>query len=56
MCPELFGRGGVAILDAIERQDYDVLRRRPRLSKGKKVWLVLKALVKLKLSRIARKS
>lgn len=53
---ELFGRGGLAILDAIERQDFEVLARRPRLSKGKKAWLVLKALLKLKLSRIARKS
>jgi squalene synthase HpnC len=51
---ELFGRGGVAILDAIERQRYDVLARRPKLSKGTKVWLLLKALLKLKLSRIAR--
>lgn len=53
---ELFGRGGLAILDAIERQGYDVLRRRPRLSKGRKAWLVLKALVKLKMSRFARRS
>ncbi len=53
---ELFGRGGVAILDAIVRQDYDVLARRPKLSRGKKAWLVLKALLKLKLSRIARRS
>jgi squalene synthase HpnC len=53
---ELFGRGGAAILDAVERQGYDVFVRRPKLSKGKKAWLVLKALVKLKLSRIARRS
>ena len=53
---ELFGRGGTAILDAIERQRYDVFRKRPRISKGKKAWLVLKALLKLKLSGIARGS
>lgn len=51
---ELFGRGGVAVLDAVERQGYDVLARRPRLGKGKKAWLVLKAFLKLKLSRTAR--
>ena len=40
---ELFSRGGLAILDAIERQDYDVLGRRPNLSKGTKVKLALLA-------------
>jgi len=53
---ELFGKGGTAILDAIVKQDYDVLARRPRLGKGKKAWLVLKAFLKLKLSRTARSS
>jgi squalene synthase HpnC len=46
---ELFSRGGLAILAAIERQAYDVFKARPRLSKGKKAWLVLKALLQLKL-------
>jgi squalene synthase HpnC len=48
---ELFSRGGLAILRAIERQRYDVFRRRPVISGPKKAWLVLRALFKLKLGR-----
>ncbi|HTM90129.1 MAG TPA: squalene synthase HpnC [Terriglobales bacterium] len=40
---ELFSRGGLAILDAIERQGYDVLGRRPVISKGRKLALVARA-------------
>ena len=40
---ELFSRGGQAILNAIERQGYDVLRSRPVISKPQKFWLVLRA-------------
>ncbi len=40
---ELFSRGGQEILNAIERQGYDVLRRRPAISKPRKLWLVLRA-------------
>lgn len=40
---ELFSRGGLAILDAIERQGCDVLRRRPVISKGRKLALVGRA-------------
>jgi phytoene/squalene synthetase len=40
---ELFSRGGLAILDAIERQDYDVLTHRPVISKPRKLWLVARA-------------
>lgn len=36
----LFTRGGVAVLDAIHKQGYDVLTRRPKLSKGKKARLL----------------
>ncbi|MFL6301656.1 MAG: squalene synthase HpnC [Terriglobales bacterium] len=39
---ELFSRGGQAILNAIERQGYDVLRCRPVISKSQKLWLVLR--------------
>jgi squalene synthase HpnC len=42
---ELFSRGGQEILNAIERQGYDVLRRRPAISKGRKLWLVARAAV-----------
>ncbi len=42
---ELFTRGGLEILNLIERQNYDVLSRRPAISKGRKVGLVLRRLV-----------
>ena len=31
---ELFSRGGLKVLEKIERQDYDVLRARPAISKA----------------------
>ena len=37
---ELFTRGGEEILNCIERQDYDVLRARPSISKPRKLALV----------------
>lgn len=40
---ELFSRGGQEILNAIEGQHFDVLSRRPVISKSRKVWLVLRA-------------
>jgi squalene synthase HpnC len=40
---ELFSRGGIAVLDAIERQNYDVLTRRPAISKPTKLWLLARA-------------
>ena len=40
---ELFSRGGQEILHAIERQDYDVLRQRPVISKSRKLLLVARA-------------
>ena len=40
---ELFSRGGLAILQAIEDQGYDVLRRRPVISKPRKLALVARA-------------
>ena len=42
---ELFTRGGETILDLIQAQDYDVLSRRPALSKGQKVGLMVRRLV-----------
>lgn len=42
---ELFSRGGLAILEAIERQNYDVLTRRPALSKWTKASLAARAVV-----------
>ncbi|HET8668041.1 MAG TPA: squalene synthase HpnC [Terriglobales bacterium] len=40
---ELFSRGGMEILNAIERQDYNVLNSRPAISKRRKLWLVARA-------------
>ncbi len=40
---ELFSRGGQEILNAIERQGFDVLRTRPEISKSRKLMLVLRA-------------
>lgn len=41
---ELFSRGGQAILEAIERQDYNVLVQRPSLSRWRKFELAFRAL------------
>jgi len=38
---ELFSRGGMRILDKIERQKYDVLSRRPSISKVERVSLLI---------------
>lgn len=38
---KLFNMGGLKILDKIEAIDYDVLHRRPTISKREKVWLFL---------------
>jgi squalene synthase HpnC len=40
---ELFSRGGQEILNAIERQGFDVLKTRPEISKSRKLLLVLRA-------------
>jgi phytoene/squalene synthetase len=40
---DLFIRGGMEVLRAIERQDYDVLRARPVIAKRTKLALVLRA-------------
>ena len=39
----LFTRGGVAVINAIRRQGYDVLSHRPTLSKRQKAWLLASA-------------
>jgi phytoene/squalene synthetase len=40
---DLFSRGGLEILRAIEQRDYDVLSARPAISKATKVTLALRA-------------
>jgi squalene synthase HpnC len=42
---EMFIRGGLAILDRIERQRYDVWRKRPKLSKWSQAALLARAVV-----------
>ena len=41
---DLFSRGGLEILRAIERRDYDVLSARPAISRRTKLALALRAL------------
>jgi squalene synthase HpnC len=41
----LFSLGGLAVLDAIEGIGYDVLHRRPTLSKARKTWLAVRGLL-----------
>ena len=38
---ELFSRGGMAILEEIRRQDYDTIRKRPRLGKLRRLTLLM---------------
>ncbi len=42
---DLFGRGGLAILDRIQAQGFDVWRRRPEVSKAAKLGLLMRALL-----------
>ncbi len=42
---EMFSRGGLAVLDAIERIGYNTLERRPAISRGTQVRLLGKALL-----------
>jgi squalene synthase HpnC len=41
---ELFSRGGMRVLDKIERQDFDVLRQRPSISKLERVEMLIRSL------------
>lgn len=50
---ELFSRGGMFILEKIERQGYNVLRQRPKISKVERVWLLLRATSRWALNRAA---
>ena len=45
----LFSLGGMKVLDAIERQNFDVLARRPTLSKTAKLRLMLGTVLRLRL-------
>jgi len=50
---DLFGRGGLRVLDKIAEQDYDVLSRRPAISKVERVWLLLGSMLRTA-ARVAR--
>ncbi len=50
---ELFSRGGLKVLEKIERQGYDVLRARPAISKTERVGLLLAAVTRRAFSRAA---
>jgi len=50
---ELFSRGGMRVLEKIEAQGYDVLARRPAISKTERVWLLLGTLARVAFARAA---
>ena len=50
---DLFSRGGMRVLDKIAEQHYDVLSRRPAISKAERVWLLLGSLARVALTRAA---
>lgn len=50
---ELFSRGGMRVLDKIAAQGYDVLARRPEISKTERVWILLGTLARAALARAA---
>jgi squalene synthase HpnC len=50
---ELFSRGGMRVLDKIERQGYDVLSRRPAITRAERVGLLLGTLARAAFARAA---
>ncbi|MCI0769940.1 MAG: squalene synthase HpnC, partial [Chloroflexi bacterium] len=48
---KLFTMGGMSVLDAIEKQDYDVLSSRPVVSKARKLRLMASATIRLAAQR-----
>jgi squalene synthase HpnC len=50
---ELFSRGGMRILEKIERQDYNVLTRRPSISKVERAALLASSFFRVTFSRAA---
>ena len=50
---DLFSRGGMRILEKVEQQDYDVLSRRPAISKTERGWMLLAALARMAFARAA---
>jgi squalene synthase HpnC len=50
---DLFSRGGMRVLEKIRRQEYNVLARRPAVSKSERITLLLQALARLAFRRAA---
>ena len=50
---DLFHRGGMRVLDKIARQDYNVLQKRPAISKAERVGLLFASLARVARSRRA---
>lgn len=50
---ELFSRGGMCVLDKIEKQGFDVLSRRPKISKAERARLLVSTLARAAFSRAA---
>ena len=50
---ELFSRGGMKVLDKIEQQNYDVLSRRPKISKVERAGLLIGTLARVAFQRAA---
>ena len=50
---DLFSRGGLKVLEKIEKQGYDVLRARPAISKTERVGMLLAAVTRRVFSRAA---
>lgn len=50
---DLFSRGGMLILDKIERQDFNVLTARPKVSKSERVRLLLGAVMRAAFAKAA---
>ena len=47
----LFSKGGMRVLDAIRKQDYDVLNRRPVVTRTRKLWLIVSTAARLAVLR-----
>lgn len=50
---DLFSRGGLRVLEKIERQNYDVLARRPAVTKVERVRLLLASLARMAIRKAA---
>ena len=50
---ELFSRGGMRILDKIEAQRFDVLSRRPSVSRSERAWLLVTAVARAAFAKAA---